>query len=93
MLLIQFIFLQLCDLLTTLMFLNFGVAEANPVVRIVLAAARACPAVGLIALKGAGLACGWYAWQSGRHRLLNRINLLFAVCVLWNVVAIVVRLT
>lgn len=93
MLLIQFVFLQLCDVLTTLVFLSFGVAEANPVARAVLAAARAHPALGLMGLKTAGVVCGWYAWRSGRHRLLSRINLLFAGCVVWNLVAIVARVT
>ena len=93
MLLIQFIFLQFCDLFTTVVFLNFGVMEANPVVRAVLGLARAYPTLGLVALKGVGLACGFYAWRTGRHRLLSRINLLFAACVAWNVVAIVVSVT
>ena len=93
MLLIQFIFLQFCDLMTTLVFLSFGVAEANPVVRLALGSAHGNPAMALLALKAAGLACGWYAWRSGRRRLLGRINLLFAVCVAWNILAIAVSFT
>jgi len=91
-LLVQFVFLQICDLLTTLVFLSFGVAEANPVVRLALGLGRGNPAAALLALKAAGLACGWYAWRSGRRRLLGRINLMFAVCVAWNVAAIAARL-
>lgn len=93
MLLIQFVFLQLCDVLTTLAFLSFGVAEANPIARAALGAAQTNPALGLIALKAVGLVCGWYAWRSGRHRLLSRINVLFAACVAWNVIAIVACVT
>jgi hypothetical protein len=92
-LLAQFIFLQVCDLLTTVIFLSMGVAEGNPLVRLALEAARSCPAVGLLAVKAAALGCGWYAWSSGRHRLLGRINVLFAICVVWNAVAIVASLT
>jgi Domain of unknown function (DUF5658) len=90
-LLIQFICLQICDIVTTLVFLSFGVAEANPLVRLGLSVARNHPAAVLAALKIVGVAFGWYAWRSGRHRLLGRINLMFALCVAWNVVAIAVR--
>jgi hypothetical protein len=91
--LIQFVFLQICDLLTTLAFLSLGVAEANPLVRLALAAARGNPATALLAVKAGALAIGWYTWKSGRLRLLSRINLLFAVCVVWNLIAIAVRFT
>ena len=93
MLLIQFICLQICDLVTTLVFLSMGVAEGNPLVRLALSAARAHPAVVLSAVKMAGIVGAWYAWHSGRRRLLSRINLMFAVCVAWNLVAIAVRFT
>lgn len=90
MLLIQFVFLQICDLLTTLAFLRLGVSEANPVVRLVLGIARTSPAAALLAVKAVGIFCGWYAWHSGRRRLLVRTNWLFAACVAWNVLAIAV---
>lgn len=92
MLLIQFVCLQVLDVLTTLIFLNCGVHEANPLVRLALEAARGNPAVALFAVKVAGFAAAFYAWRSGRHRLLGRINLLFALCVVWNLVAITARL-
>jgi hypothetical protein len=92
-LLIQFICLQICDLITTLVFLSLGVAEANPLVRLALSAASQQPALVLAAVKIAGVSCGWYAWRSGRRRLLSRINLMFALCVAWNVVAIAMRFT
>ncbi len=89
--LISYVFLQICDLLTTLAFLSLGVAEANPLVRLALAESRGNPAAALFAVKAGALAVGWYTWRSGRLRLLNRINLLFAVCVAWNLFAIAVR--
>lgn len=92
MLLIQFVCLQFLDVLTTLIFLSCGVHEANPLVRLALEAARGNPAAALLAVKVAGFAAAFYAWRSGRHRLLGRINLLFAVCVAWNLVAITARL-
>jgi Domain of unknown function (DUF5658) len=89
-LLIQFVFLQICDLLTTLAFLRLGVSEANPLVRLALGVARTNPAAVLLSVKGVGILCGWYAWHSGRRRLLVRTNWLFAACVVWNVLAIAV---
>ena len=32
---------------------------------------------------------GVYCWRVGRQRLLSRINLLFAVLVAWNMVALI----
>ncbi len=93
MLLIQFVFLQLCDVFTTLVFLSLGVVEGNPIVRLAMGVAKSYPAIGLVAVKAAGFAFGWYAWRSGRRRLLARINWMFALCVAWNVVAIVKAVT
>jgi len=89
--LIQFILLQICDLLTTFVFLSLGVAEGNPLVRLALTAARGNPAAALLMVKACALMIGWYTWKSGRLRLLSRINLLFGACVAWNLIAIAVR--
>ena len=89
MLLLQFTGLQILDALTTLWFLGHGVAEANPVVRWALAWIGQ-PAVALAAVKAAGFAPALWAWRSGRHGLLRRINLLFAACVAWNLAALAV---
>ncbi len=88
MLLITFICLQLLDALTTVIFLRFGIREGNPLVRTALAA-FARPEVGVIAPKLFAVALGIFAWQTGRIRLLWKMNLLFAACVVWNVVTIV----
>jgi len=34
---------------------------------------------------------GFYCWRVGKRQLLKRINLLFAVLVAWNLVALIVR--
>jgi len=88
-LLIQFVCLQLLDVLTTLVFLNFGVAEGNPVVRLFLGASRHNPAAVLLVLKAMAFAFAFFAWRSGRRRLLGCINMLFAACVAWNIAAII----
>ncbi len=88
MLLFTFICLQLMDALTTLVFLRFGVHEANPLVRMALAAV-AWPELGVLAPKLFAIALGLFAWHTERKRLLRWMNVLFAACVAWNVVAIV----
>jgi hypothetical protein len=82
-----FVGLQACDVLTTLILLAHGGAEANPLVRAVMRVAHQ-PAAALILLKVAACALAWFAWRSGRMRLLPKINWCFACCVAWNLVAI-----
>jgi hypothetical protein len=86
LLLVGFFGLQALDALTTLGFLKAGVAEANPLMRWAMAGTGQ-PGLGLAAAKALGLAAAVWAWRSGRHRLLRKINLLFAACVAWNLVA------
>lgn len=88
-LLLQYSYLQTLDLLTTIAFLVQGVEEANPIVRIAM---RVAPTMGLglIAVKMAALLLGFYCWRTGRQRTLTRINVLFALVVAWNLVAIIV---
>jgi hypothetical protein len=85
----QYSYLQVLDFLTTIAFLVHGVQEANPIVRFAMAVS---PGVlpGLLAVKGIALLLGIYCWRTGKVRLLSRINLLFAVLVAWNLVAMIV---
>ncbi|MGA3015662.1 MAG: DUF5658 family protein [Bryobacteraceae bacterium] len=79
--------LQVCDVLTTLLFLRHGVQEANPLMRAAIAVARQ-PLVALALPKLAALGLALYAARSGRTRLLARLNVLFTCCVAWNLVAL-----
>ena len=81
--------LQVCDVLTTLLFLRHGVAEANPLMRAAMAVARQ-PLVALALAKAAALGLALYAARSGRTRLLAGVNVLFTCCVAWNLVALAV---
>ena len=85
--LLVFVALQLCDLATTLVFLHHGVSEANPLVS-ALIRVFAQPAVAVLLVKAAGCGLALNAWKSRRTRLLWRANLFFALCVVWNLVAI-----
>lgn len=85
--LLLFLALQLCDLGTTLWFLSRGVEEGNPLVA-ALIRVSAHPAVSLALLKAAACGLAYLAWRRNRIALLRRINLLFVVCVGWNLLAV-----
>ncbi len=88
-LLVQYSYLQVLDFLTTLTFLLYGVQEANPIVRWFLDLTSS-PIYGLIAIKLIAVLLGIAVWRLGRTRLLARINLLFALVVTWNLLALIV---
>ncbi len=88
-LLVQYSYLQVLDFLTTVAFLMQGVREGNPLVRLALKWAPH-PLGGLLLIKVAAVALGLYCWKCGRERLLNRINVLFALVVVWNIAALIV---
>ncbi|PWU03957.1 MAG: hypothetical protein C5B51_17855, partial [Terriglobia bacterium] len=64
-----------------------GVSEANPLIRAALALSWA-PVLVLAAAKALGLVAALMAWRSRRFPLLRKINVLFAACVAWNLLAI-----
>ena len=88
-LLLNFVYLQFLDLLTTIAFLVQGIQEANPFVRVALGLAPN-PLAGLAAVKALALVLGVYCSYSRRNRLLLRINILFALVVAWNLVVLIV---
>ena len=88
-LLVQFAYLQLLDLMTTLAFLVNGIREGNPLVRFLIDRSSN-PISALVAVKVMAVLLGLYCWRMGRLRVLTRMNLLFAVVVAWNLVALIV---
>lgn len=87
-LLLQYSYLQLLDLMTTIAFLLNGLKEGNPLVRLALRYS-ANPLEALVAVKAVALLLGVYCWWMGRDRLLTRINFLFALLVVWNLFALI----
>jgi hypothetical protein len=85
---VLFAYLQLLDLLTTVVFILHGVKEANPLVNFALTAAPT-PLLGLLLMKVAALALGGYCGLRGRQKLLLRMNVFFAAVVSWNLVAMI----
>lgn len=86
--LLQYSYLQLLDLLTTIAFLVQGVQEGNPLVRFALEATPS-PIAGLLMVKIAALMLGVYCWRSDKTRLLGKVNVMFALLIAWNLVALI----
>jgi hypothetical protein len=84
----QYSYLQMLDFLTTIAFLVNGVREGNPLVRLVLNLGNS-PIASLLAVKALAMLLGIYCWRVGKRQLLSRINLLFALLVAWNLVALI----
>ena len=87
-LILQYSYLQVLDLLTTVAFLINGVKEANPLVKVMMHVTSS-PMAGLLLVKLLAIALGVYCWRIQKYRLLLRINILFALLVAWNMVALI----
>ena len=66
-----------------------GVKEGNPIVRAILSYSPSA-ILGLALVKAAAVILGIYCWRMGRTRILTRINILFALVIAWNLVALIV---
>jgi hypothetical protein len=84
----QYSYLQVLDFLTTIAFLLQGVKEGNPLVRLALSLSPN-PVSGLLLVKLLAVCLGLYCWKVGKHRLLGRMNIMFAIVVAWNLAALI----
>ena len=87
-LLVEVSYLQMLDVLTTVAFLMQGVVEANPIVNWAMDAGPN-PVFGLVALKFAAFGLALVCITQSRHKLLQRVNVFFAVLVAWNLLALI----
>lgn len=87
--LILFVVLQVADIVSTLVFLAIGVQEANPAVRVLLHVFTPLVSLALVKAFGIGFGIAWY--RLGRS--FTKINILFSLLILWNVIAIGVQLS
>jgi len=87
-LILLYSYLQILDLLTTVAFLINGVKEANPIVKGMMYMTES-PFTGLLFLKLVAILLGVYCWRIRKYHLLARINILFALLVAWNLVALI----
>ncbi|MBZ5619197.1 MAG: DUF5658 family protein [Acidobacteriia bacterium] len=76
-----FIYLQLLDLLTTLVGFKLGAAEASPFIRILM---QAGPAVGVIASKLVALVLGGVCVYAKKYNLIRWISYWYAALIVWN---------
>ena len=82
MLLIQmFLYLQVLDVLTTMVGFRLGLAEGSPFVRMLTASG---PLVGVLLSKGIALGLGAICVSTRRMHLIGWINYWYAALVAWN---------
>ena len=87
-LLVEFTYLQMLDVLTTVAFLMQGVAEANPIVNWAMDTGPS-PVIGLVLLKCAAFGLALLCFAQARHKLLQKVNVFFAALVAWNLFALI----
>lgn len=76
-----FIYLQLLDLLTTLIGFRFGAAEASPFIRMLMAAG---PGAGVLASKVIALFLAGICLYLQKPHLIRWANYWYAALVVWN---------
>ena len=76
-----FIYLQLLDLLTTLIGFRLGAAEASPFIQLLM---HAGPAAGVIASKVLALGIGGLCVYSNKTHLIRWISYWYSGLVVWN---------
>lgn len=77
-----FVYLQVLDLLTTLVGFRVGASEASPFIAKMIAATS--PAMGVVASKIVGLILGTVCLSMNKSHLVRWINYWYAGLVVWN---------
>jgi len=80
-----FLYLQLMDILTTLIAANLGAQEGSPFVLMLM---RSGPAIGVLISKMVAVTIAAVCYRIGRPHLIRWINVWFAVVVAWNALVI-----
>jgi hypothetical protein len=76
-----FIYLQLLDLLTTLIGFKLGAAEASPFIQLMM---HTGPATGVIASKVLALGIGAFCVYSNKSHVIRWISYWYGGLVVWN---------
>jgi hypothetical protein len=76
-----FLYLQVLDVITTLLGLRMGAGEASPFIRMLMTFG---PVTGLLGAKLVGFALGAYCVATRRFRTIQIVNYFFAALILWN---------
>ncbi|MBZ5729103.1 MAG: DUF5658 family protein [Acidobacteriia bacterium] len=80
-----FLYLQLLDVLTTLVGFKMGASEASPFIRLMM---HAGPALGLMISKAIALAIGGACILTGRRRLMRWVAYWYSGLVAWNLMVL-----
>jgi len=80
-----FIYLQLLDLLTTLVGFRLGAGEASPFIRMLM---HAGPAVGVLASKALALTLGAVCVFQRKYNLMRWASYWYGLLVVWNLAVI-----
>jgi hypothetical protein len=78
-----FVYLQLLDLLTTLVGFKLGAAEASPFIRMLM---HAGPAAGVMASKVLALGLGGFCVYARKHHLIRWATYWYGGLVVWNLI-------
>ena len=80
-----FLYLQLLDLLTTLLGFRLGAAEGSPFIRLLM---RSGPAAGLIASKVLALGIGALCVYVNKRHIIRWISYWYGGLVVWNLMVL-----
>ena len=80
-----FVYLQLLDVLTTLVGFKLGAAEASPFIRVLM---HAGPAAGVIASKVLALGIGGVCIYTKKYHLIRWITYWYSGLVVWNLIVV-----
>lgn len=80
-----FVYLQLLDILTTLVGFRLGAAEASPFIRMLM---HAGPAVGVILSKLVALGLGAFCVHRKRYHVIRWASYWYGVLVVWNLMVV-----
>jgi hypothetical protein len=82
-----FIYLQLLDLLTTLVGFRLGAAEASPFIRLFM---HASPALGILASKAVALALGAFCVYIRKNYVIRWAAYWYSGLIVWNLMIMLV---
>lgn len=89
---LQFAYLQVLDLLSTMAFLMGGTREGNPLVEWAMRFTGTALG-GLVLVKGIALCIGLFCWFTRRSSLMTKINVVYAAVIVWNLGSIIITLS
>jgi hypothetical protein len=82
-----FVYMQLLDVLTTLVGFKLGAAEASPFIHLLM---QAGPVAGVVAAKLLALAIGGICIYTKKHHLIRWITYWYCGLVVWNLMVVLV---